>query len=65
MPLRSVSLIWESFIYGLGFNSQTLNGCLELFHANEITLQQDGRTLSRCNQFVNTSLLDAMHLVFS
>ena len=31
MPLRSVSLIWESFINGLGFNSQTLNGCLQLF----------------------------------
>ena len=37
MPLRSVSLIWESFIYGLGFNSQTLNGCLQFF---TITLQQ-------------------------
>ena len=24
MPLRSVSLLEESFIYGLGFNSQTL-----------------------------------------
>ena len=31
MPLRSVSLIWESFICDLGFNSQTLNGCLQLF----------------------------------
>ena len=30
MPLRSVSLMWESFIYGLGFNSQTLNGCRQL-----------------------------------
>ena len=25
------ALILESFIYGLGFNSQTLNGCLQLF----------------------------------
>ena len=31
MPLRSVSLIQESFIYGLGFNSQTLSGSLLLF----------------------------------
>ena len=28
MPLHSVSLIQESFIYGLGFNSQTLNGSI-------------------------------------
>ena len=28
MPLYSVSLIWESFIYDFGFNSQTLNGSL-------------------------------------
>ena len=28
MPLRSVSLIQESFIHGLGFNPQTLNGSL-------------------------------------
>ena len=28
MPLRSVSLIQESCINGLGFNSQTLNGSL-------------------------------------
>ena len=34
MPSRSVSLIQESFIYGLGFNSQTLNGTLELFLCN-------------------------------
>ena len=31
MPLRSVSLIQESCIYGLGFNSQTLNGSLSSF----------------------------------
>ena len=30
MPLGSVSLIQESCIYGLGFNSQTLNGSLQL-----------------------------------
>ena len=30
VPLRSVSLILESFIYGLGFNSQTLIGSLQL-----------------------------------
>ena len=28
MPLRSVSLIQESFIYDLGFNSQTLSGSI-------------------------------------
>ena len=44
MPLRSVSLMLESFIYGLGFNSQTLNGNLWL-PSNEITLQKDGTAL--------------------
>ena len=34
MPLRSVSLIWESFFYGLGFDSQALNGCLQLFQVS-------------------------------
>ena len=52
MPLRSVSLMWESFIYGLGFNSQTLNGCLQLLqfikkHCNKIAL--------RCHTVTNFS----------